>query len=187
MLREFLLSINLLMFFGLLIFSHPGQAITSFELENKSLVSFKVLPNWHSKSEMFGVPLMLLGPKSGKVRRPVLTLVNTGVEQKLFSKFTSEDGEAAYIKGRKRWLSRYDGLFIKSLGYDKIIDRGMEFHIFGYTYKLGTEDLIERSYYVVCEQELYHLKTLFHAKTPNTLINELEKTLNSFNCQGEQK
>lgn len=146
-------------------------------------ISLLLPEKWEIAKGLFGVQIMLLGPKVSE-NRPVITIDSTNFKDMKFDTLSLKNNEKDYKDGRENWLKKYNGHALEFFSYQttslssKIID-----HNIGFRYELGTNEFVERSHYITCGQNLYHIKTLMRTKEESSHQNKIEEMVKSFNCQ----
>lgn len=158
-----------------------------FKFEDGDQVGLEIPRGWQTAKNIFGIPLSIIGPehreRTGGIRRPVLMVMPTGERTRGFSEKNLRDEQKDYQIGRKAWLAKHDGTAIQFFPYQKTRwPHVSQVHKIGYHYLVGQTQMVEQSYYVVCKQKLYHVKSMF---TPDHLFKykkELDHTLRSFKC-----
>jgi hypothetical protein len=158
--------------------SAPARA-QDFALE-RGTVRLDVPAHWQEVRDLFGMPLMFLGPESHG-GRPVLSITPTGRSRLSFDSAALKKNEDEYRQGREAWLDRHDGQAISWSGYrTEKWTGGLEAHAIGYQYRLGGVEFTERSYFVNCHDRLYHLKSLTRGGQDFSV--DLKRMLGSFAC-----
>lgn len=161
-------------------------AIKQFQLERGS-VKLDVPSQWQIAPELYGIPLMVLGPMGSgpQARRPVITVVPTGIQNIKFELTKIQEEEKSYRSGREKWLKKFDGSAKEFFPYKKLDWSGVvEAHRMGFRYVLGSTEFVENTYYVVCDKNrsLYHIKTLVSAAQEKEFAPVMDATVRSFSC-----
>ena len=151
----------------------------SFVIQS-SKFSLDVPKEWKDTKDLFGMPLTLSGPMKGDAR-PIITVTPTEMKRVKFNQLDQNSIHADYRKEREEWLVKHKGEFISLTPYKKEIKRGIESHSIGYSYVVNKIAFIEKTYYVICNEQLYHLKYLLK-ETQREAISETEKIVESFRC-----
>jgi hypothetical protein len=158
------------------------SATRSFNLE-KTKVSFDVPTDWQDVQDMLGMPLMLTGPEAGD-RRPVITVTPTSITDISFKNFSDSKDNQAYKLGREEFVEKYDGKVNSFFPHQTLKwPNASEVHRFGYNYTIGSVTFVENSYYVICDKQLFHIKTLLSQKHLDTYQDKVLKTVESFSCK----
>jgi hypothetical protein len=164
--------------------SSPGFAARGrgFDLKH-GRVKMDVPAAWQDVTELFGIPLMFLGPeKAGG--RPVITVVPTGIKNASLDAAEMKKAEEEYQEGRREWLKKYDGvaLAFNSLTAEKI-PGASEAQSVGYRYRIQDVEFIEKSYYVICNKQFYHLKTVLRGGHEQAYAADVASAVRSFTCE----
>ncbi len=159
---------------------------TSFNL-NRGAVTIDVPVDWQSAPDLFGMPLVLLGPDNGE-RRPVITLTPTGIENLNYDPKGLKNDQAGYKNGREKWLSKHNGKAVKFFPYENIKSKDSkqtgvtDIHKIGYEYQISGKEFIEESYFVTCKNKLYHLKSVLNKKHEKQFSKIIKDIIGSFSC-----
>jgi hypothetical protein len=164
------------------VFAGQAALAATYDLE-RGKVTLDVPSKWEDAKNLFGVPLMLLGPMEGETR-PTISVTAVGKNTMKFDPAELKKTEADYLAGRKRWLEDRDGEFVAFSGYrNEKFSNGADAHVIGYRYTLNGEEFAESSYYVSCNGGLYHLKTLLRATQEGKYASETSKIVRSLKCE----
>jgi hypothetical protein len=146
-------------------------------------VSFSVPTNWQSINKEVGVPLKLIGPMHDG-RRPVVMFVPIDLKEELVLE-NPKKAEKSYRLSRLKWLQKFNGQSIKFLAL-KTFDthhNDIKFHQFSHLYSLSDVNFEEKSYYIRCNKNTYHVKTLIQLEHSGKWGDLVDKIAKSFNCQ----
>jgi len=156
-------------------------SIQTFTLE-KGTFNMDVPEDWQQANDLFGIPLTLLGPmKDGS--RPILSVTPTG-QTVNFDTAALKKTEKEYQNGRKEWVKSKGGNVISFEPYKTEKWSGITVaHVVGYRYKISEGEFNEHSFYVVCKDGLYHLKTVIRSDSEKEMNSLLNKTVKSFKCE----
>jgi hypothetical protein len=173
--------------FALVIVTNASQAaVKQFQLERGN-IKLDVPSQWQIAPELYGIPLMVLGPMGSgpQARRPVITVIPTGIQNIKFELAKIQEEEKSYRTGREKWLKKFDGAAKEFFPYKKLDWTGVtEAHRMGFRYVLGSTEFVENTYYVVCDKSrsLYHIKTLVSAAQEKEFAPVMDATVRSFSC-----
>ena len=165
----------------------PLAQAQSFKLPTGS-VKVEVPEKWQNVSDLFGMPLMLLGPEKGG-GRPVISVTPTGKAVSgrngiYFDAAELERSQKDYRAGREAWLKKYGGKSLSYVPYRVEKWEGVpEAHVLGYRYSLQGAEFAENTYYVICKDKLFHLKTLMRASHEKDYASTLDQAVRSFKCE----
>jgi len=155
--------------------------IKKFKL-SRGTIQIDVPKEWQSAPDLYGIPLMLLGPEQAG-RRPTLAVVPSGQPGQ---KITSEDLKAnpdGFRIGREKWLKKYQGKALEFFPYQyEKLSNGSEVHTLGYRYEISSLKFTEKSYYVVCQGKLYILKSVLSDGHTSDAENSIQNTVRSLSC-----
>lgn len=126
------------------------------------------------------MPLTLSGPMKEE-SRPVITVTPTEMKKVSFNLKDTNAVNADYKAERLKWLQKHKGEFLTLTPYEKQVRQQNESHSIGYSYKINEITFIEKSFYVVCNEQLFHLKYLMR-ETQKESLNDTEKIVESFKC-----
>ena len=122
---------------------------------------------------------MLLGPKKEK-NRPVLSITSTNIKNLNINEFEIKKNKDKYFKGRREWLKKRGGVFLEKLPM-KVEDwsKDSKAYSIGFKYDLKNSRFSERTYYVICKKQMFHIKSLSSDQGQNkTML----KMIRSFKC-----
>lgn len=155
---------------------------TKFKMKNGNVLL--VVPEyWENAQGLFGVQLMLLGPMVSE-NRPVVTIESTDFSGMTFDSISLKKNEKEYQEGKTQWLKKYNGRALEFFSYEtKDLGKKIVDHKIGFRYEIGENQFIERSHYITCGNNLYHLKTLVRANEESANKKSLDQIINSFSCQ----
>ena len=89
-------------------------------------------------------------------------------------------------KDAKKWISTKDGSIKEFFPYKKVTWKNTgNVHSYGFRYNLGEIAFVEHSYYLHCQGQLFHIKTLYREKLFKHDEKKINTVLDSFNCQSK--
>lgn len=133
----------------------------TFKLE-KGKASFDVPDTWQTTQDLFGMPLMILGPmESEEAGRPTITITTTIDPAPLSAqemKRTQED----YQDGRREWAKGKGGEVLSFVPYHTQKWAHVPVvHCIGVRFQLNDKTYLERTYmFKAGENVLYYMKSL---------------------------
>jgi hypothetical protein len=146
-------------------------------------VRFDLPTTWQAARNFFGVPLMLLGPQKGD-RRPVISVVPTGIAGVSFDSASLKKDQEGYKKGRENWLTKLGGKSVEYYPYQNPKWKNTEeVHTIGYRYAVGEKEFSEMSYYVVCGGRLFQFKTVLSKTHEKIYSSVVDGIMRSFSCK----
>lgn len=143
--------------------------------------SIDVPKEWRATEGLFEIPLTLTGPMKNEAR-PVITVTPTELKKVYFNVKDETKVNADYKEKRLKWLQKHKGEFITLDAYQNLKWEGVEAaHSLGYSYKINEIVFLEKSFYVICKERLYHLKYLLRENQRDSLP-ETDRIIKSFRC-----
>lgn len=150
----------------------------AFDLKNGTV--FLNFPNdWQAHKDLFGLPLSILGPMKNE-SRPMISVTTTPLKNVEFAKDFSK-AQAGYKEGRIKFMKKHKGRALKFYDYAMNKNESLEIHQFGYEYEVAGKSFKEKTFYVKCNKQLFHLKTL-NQLGKSKEDKQLEKIVESFKC-----
>jgi hypothetical protein len=157
-----------------------------FELREGGRVILDIPEGWLAAPDYLGLPLVVLGPEVSDPAegRPVISVTPTGKKLASLAPVELEKSQKEYQDGRRAWLAKSQGSVVdfKPLKRERWAP-GIESSSIGYRYRIASREFEETAYYVVCDGELYHLKSLTRKKQGREIASQVERTLRSFRCE----
>ncbi len=174
---------RVLFFYFLVVFSSLTivNAAERFEVFGK-IATFDLPKNWKAVTKEIGVPLKLLGPLH-EGRRPVITFVPIDLKNEKILLKDASKAEEGYKVSRLTWLQKFNGTAIKFKPLKVYKQSNNEVHKFGYTYSFNNVNYSENSYYIYCNNNNYHLKSLVQLEHGKKWDRVVEQIINSFGCK----
>ena len=146
-------------------------------------VSLNVPAGWQDVKNFAGMELMLVGPMKSS-NRPVVTVSATDFAEFSIDTEALKKDEATYRSGREKWLEKYSGKVEEFFKYEtKVLKDQSKVHALGFRYLIGDKSFTERTYYIQCEKNLYHFKSLVLTKEMSEQQKNLSSMLESFSCK----
>ena len=175
-----MLEVRLFFAFALILSSTSSLA-KNFSAEGKEF-SFDLPSTWREAKNLYGVPLSLLAPVQPNNSRAVILVTPTPLEKIRFGKEFVQSFDKNYQEGRLAWLKEEGGA-ARSFEASKLESwPGVkEVMSSGYEYQLGVKSFIERSFYIGCEADFYHVKVLVNEGNRSQLAESID-IVRSFKC-----
>ena len=165
------------------IFSFNFALAENFKLAESNSININIPKNWKSVSQLFGVELMFLGPLV-KGNRPVVTISTSSFLGFSIDAEALKKNESSYKEDREKWLGKYNGKSLEYFKYEiKKIKNRNEIHGLGFRYLIEDKEYIERSYYLLCKKNIYHIKTLILSSDEVQYKKPLDEMITSFECK----
>jgi hypothetical protein len=153
-----------------------------FEDDKKERVKIDVPANWQDAQDLYGIPLVVIGPTQDGLR-PSLAITPTGIADLQFDEAGLSKTQDEYKKGREAWLKTNGGKSIAYLPHQTEKWNGIEVaHSIGYRYEREGKKFVEKSYYITCNKKFYHLKSLMTDGQEKEIGKTMDKTVKSFAC-----
>jgi hypothetical protein len=146
-------------------------------------VQFNVPAQWKVVTDLYGMPITLLGPDRGG-ERAVLSVQHTPTTNYTFDQKELARTQDDYYTGRKEWLETQEqGKFVSKIPYHALYQgTNLDGFEIGYRYQIHGNQFEERSVQVNCDGRLYLVKTLAGEKVTVSDRATLEKLVNQFQC-----
>ena len=132
---------------------------------------------WKEVKDLYGIPVTLLGPSVTPKPRAVIQIIPTSSKPIPMKEEHAKAFGEKYAEGRKRWVTEQQGQILEILPGN--FDNGRLWT--GVSYKIGVKRYLERTYFVNCSKNLYHLKIILNFENLDSL-KESESIVRSFAC-----
>ncbi len=149
----------------------------------KQRIFFDLPEGWQAKEGVFDMPVVLYGPKQGN-GRPTIGIVPFDQKGITFNQKENLVNQKDYRKYRRAWVEKLDGTVLGFHPYEVQKWKHAKAHIIGHRFKLGQVDFSETSFYVICDDELFHMKSLYRENEYPDGQKVIMDVLKSFNCHG---
>jgi hypothetical protein len=155
---------------------------TTFTVLEKK-VSFDLPSDWQTVNKEVGIPLKLIGPMDAE-RRPVLLFVPIDVKEDKLIVDDKSKAEESYKFGRMAWLQTISGKIISFLPMKTYSTNNnkVEINQFGYLYQFDNDNLEEKSFYIKCKGQVFHMKSLIQVDQVSKWTPVVSKIVDSFKC-----
>ena len=145
-------------------------------------ISVEVPKEWQSAKDLFGLPLSLLGPEENEAR-PAMSFSYTGMTKKIMTPEKFRELFKEMKQGKERWATK---LGAKLLMFEQptsvAITKEITGHFIGAEFMVQNEIFTERSYYLYCKDEVYHVKWMLR-EGQKKHMKDIETILRSFSCK----
>jgi len=158
-----------------------ANQVKEFRVFGKN-ISFKLPSNWKTVSKKIGVPLKLIGPIY-RDRRPIITFVPIDLKDEKIKLESNQKAEKSYKISRLSWLQKFNGKAIKFNPLKVYKTKSSEVHKFSYSYIFNQTNFNEDSYYVYCNKNTYHIKSLVQLEHEKKWRTTISAIINSFQCK----
>lgn len=148
----------------------------------KKKVTLDVPADWEVINKTVGVPLKLIGPMF-KDYRPVLIVVPLDVKEERMNFKDEKKAEESYKVSKLAWLQSVNAKLISFLPLKSFKTSNAEFYQFSYLYQMKEENYEEKSFYVKCKEQTFHLKTVISMEHAARWESTVKPLVESFNCK----
>lgn len=160
------------------IFCLNSQVATAKEIAwEKFRFKVDVAESWRDVKDFYGIPVTLLGPSVPAKPRAVVQIIPTDLPPGKMNLVESVAFGIKYGEGRKKWITEQQGELLELLP-GKFENGRMTA---GVSYRINQKSYLERTYYVNCKKNLYHLKIVLNFENREQLP-ESENIVRSFAC-----
>ncbi len=163
---------------------HPASAWSAPETYALDKNQIKVdLPfGWRAVKDLYGMPLQFFGPVRPN-GRAVVSITPTGQSANVNSLDVQRESKD-YAEGRKRYLKSRSGKLKSILPVSKIKTSEKVAGVSaGVDYEINGTDYVERTYYLGCKFQVFHLKSLVQANHPSEDHERAKALIRSFSCE----
>ncbi len=148
----------------------------------KKKVSLDVPSDWEVINKEVGIPLKLVGPLHEEYR-PVLLVVPLDVKEDRMNFKDEAAAQESYKVSKLAWLQSVNAKLISFLPMKTFKAGNAEFHQFTYLYQMKDENYEEKSFYVKCKDQTFHMKTLLKMEHAGKWESTIKPLVESFNCK----
>ena len=154
------------------------NAVSAKEIAwEKFTFKVEVPETWREVKDFYGIPVTLLGPSLPAKPRAVVQIIPTELPPGKMNLQESVAFGIKYGEGRKKWISEQQGELLELLP-GKFENGRMTA---GVSYRINQKSYLERTYYVNCRKNLFHLKIVLNFENREQLP-ESETIVRSFAC-----
>lgn len=139
--------------------------------------SIQVPEGWREVKDLYGIPVTILGPSVAPKPRAVIQVIPTKLPPPKMNDTEAASFGMKYAEGRKTWVKEQEGEVYEILP-GKFEKNRM---VAGVSYRLNQKSFIERTYYVNCAKQLFHLKIILNYENRDQL-SQSESVVRSFSC-----
>lgn len=173
-----MLLASFLIFFGL-----PEAALSKSIAYKGHKFSIDVPEGWREVKDLYGIPVTVLGPVQNQTRAVVQVIPTPLKEVEIKLENAKAFGEK-YAEGRRKWLKEQNGTLIELVGghFETLKDSSPMLYA-GVSYQMNKKAFIERTFYVKCPKNIFHLKIVQNFELVKQL-DASEAIVRSFQCKG---
>jgi hypothetical protein len=145
-------------------------------------ISIDVPAEWETVKELYGMPLSALGPEENGLR-PAMSFSFTGMTKKIMTVEKFQSLFKDFKQTKTKWVNKYKG---KLLMFEEMtpvtFSKDIQGHFIGAEFIVDDITFAERSYYLYCKDEVYHVKWLIRDEQRKHM-KDIEQILRSFSCK----
>lgn len=158
------------------------SAVETHTIEKGIKVTLDVPAGWETASELFGIPLTVLGPWANE-SRPVLLFLFTNLTSKQFNQDQFQNLFKDFQKEKDDWVKSHKGVLVKYEPTTKVeLRKDLTGHFIGAEFKINGIHFIERSYYLYCKDQVYNVKYSIRDEH-RPYLPVLQKMVGEFKCE----
>lgn len=144
-------------------------------------ISIDVPTEWQTAKELFGLPLVALGPEENETR-PAISFSFTGMTKKIMKVENFQQIFSDFKKEKEAWVGKYKGKLLKFEDMTPVtFSKDIHGHYIGAEFLIEDEHFAERSYYLYCKDEVYHVKWSIRNEHRKHM-KDIDKIIRSFKC-----
>jgi hypothetical protein len=111
-------------------------------------------------------------------------VIPTGIGGIHFEVNNPREIEAEYKKGREAWLASREGASVTYFSFTPMVSAKItEGYSIGYRYRVKDLHFTEKSYYVICRNHLFQMKSTIPSEQEAEYSHVVENILQSFTCE----
>ena len=130
-----------------------------------------------------GFPLLITSPRV-KGARITISVTPSDVKDFGLKDTDFSSNENTFKEDALRWLGSKSGKMREFYPYKKEKwSKDTVAHVYGWSYDLGGTTFVERSMYVLCQKQVFHIKTMYKEKYNAKDLPKINNLLKSFECQ----
>lgn len=161
--------------------SFSWAKVEEFEIQGKK-ISIDVPAEWQTVKELYGMPLSALGPEENGLR-PAMVFSFMGMNSKIMSPEKFQSIFKDFKTSKQKWVDKYKG---KLLMFEEMtpveFSKDVKGHFIGAEYIVDDIIFIERSYYLYCKSDVFHVKWNIREEHKKHM-KDIERILRSFSCK----
>lgn len=143
----------------LMIISSSGAmaSVESHIIQGKK-VQIEVPKEWETVKDLYGLPLVALGPEEDETR-PAIAFTYTGMTKKIMKVENFQKLFSDFRKEKDDWVRKHKGQLLKFEEMTPVkMTSEVHGHFIGAEFIVEDTHFVERSYYLYCKDEVYHVK-----------------------------
>ncbi len=149
----------------------------------RAKVSFDLPKSWKTFEKVMGLRLLIASPMKNGTRITV-SITPSDIKDFGFKDTDFSRNENAYKEDAIKWLSSKKGEAKEFFPYKKEEwSKETVAHVFGWKYDLGGITFVENSMYVLCNKQLFHIKSMYKEDFDKKDAPKIKQMLKTFRCQ----
>jgi len=149
----------------------------------RAKVSFELPKKWKTFEKVMGFPLVITSPRI-KGARITISVTPSDVRNFGFKDSDFSKNQNTFQEDALRWIGTKKGKVKEFFPYKKEEwSKSAIAHVYGWKYDLGETTYIERSMYVLCKKQVFHIKTMYKERFNAKDQPKIDKLLKSFRCE----
>lgn len=146
----------------------------------------KVPYGWKFNKDMFGLPFVLMSKKHNSGHRSIISITPTKIKDHEIDKTTLSKKQSDYQRGRQEYIDNYGGEIVKFFKFKKNSINKLKSFSIGYQYEVSDKYFEEKTYFVTCGDEVFHVKYLMNLLDEEFDKAIIEQTIRSLECKRGQ-
>jgi len=173
------------MLFGVLLmisFSSGAMALVENHVIQEKKVQIEVPKEWETVKDLYGLPLVALGPEEDETR-PAIAFTFTGMTKKIMKEESFQKLFIDFRKEKDNWVRKHKGQLLKFEEMTPVkMTSDVHGHFIGAEFIVEDTHFVERSYYLYCKDEVYHVKWSMRDEHRKHM-KDLDVITRSFSCK----
>jgi hypothetical protein len=171
-------AVFLLMF---VLCSAANAAVETHVIQEKK-IQIDVPKEWETVKDLYGLPLVALGPEEDETR-PAIAFSFTGMTKKIMKVESFQKLFTDFRKEKETWVQKHKGKLIKFEEMTPVKTTGdIHGHYIGAEFLVEDTHFVERSYYLYCKDEVYHVKWSMRDEHRKHM-KDIDQITRSFSCK----
>ncbi len=152
-----------------------------FQINERS-ISLNVPSGWEAVKDLFGMPLVILGPMENEAR-PAIMFLSLKLTPKEFDQDTFPTLFQDFKLKKEDWLKSHKGELLSFEPATAIeLRKDLKGHFIGAKFKINEIEFIERSYFLSCKNNIFNVKYSLR-QTHEKYLPVLQKLAGEFVCE----
>ncbi len=173
--RSYLLSLSFLCSFSL------WGGVEKFTLDGHK-ISITIPAGWESVIDLFGMPLVVLGPETNETR-PAVMILSTNLSSKNVPQSELKNLFKGFRSEKEAWIKSHKGELVDFQGPTSVeIRKDLIGQFLNAEFKFNDVTFLERSYYLYCKDNIYNVKYSTRAEHAK-LLPTIQNLMGTFQCE----